>query len=258
MINKVNSFLSAQLGLDFLRFLRAFLALPNYFLDLWRFQRGNIQKIVLRPCLHDRGEEAGTTRGEYFWQDLYIARKIYREQPIRHVDVGSRFDGFVAHVASYRELEVIDIRPIQAVVPGVQFRQMDMMSDKLSMESYCDSLSCLHSLEHFGLGRYGDTLDQDGHIKGLRNLVKLLQPMGRFYLSVPVGIERIEFNANRVFCPEKMLALAEKMGLFLEGLGWIAGDNPVIESRDPLADIQHLKKMQYALGIFVFIKQTKN
>ena len=256
MIYKFNKFLSAQLGLDFFRLWLAFLALPRYFQDLCWFMKGSTQKIVLKPCLHDRYEEGGVARGEYFWQDLYIARKIFHARPVRHVDVGSRFDGFVAHVASYREIEVIDIRPIQADVPGVRFRQMDMMSEKVAMEGYCDSLSCLHVLEHFGLGRYGDPLDLEGHVKGLRNLANLLQPMGRFYLSVPVGIERIEFNANRVFCPEKMLNLAAKTGLLLESFGWIASDNPVVESIDPMADIQNLKKMHYALGIFVFTKQV--
>jgi SAM-dependent methyltransferase len=182
---------------------------------------------------------------------------IYQAKPVRHVDIGSRFDGFVAHVASYREIEVIDIRPIQAVIPGVVFMRMDMMSSKVTMENYCDSISCLHALEHFGLGRYGDPLDPEGHVKGLQNIAKLLKLSGRLYLSVPVGVERIEFNANRVFCPERVVELAKKTGFVLEGLAWIAKDQPVVESTDPLTDIRLLKKMHYALGIFVFTKQSE-
>jgi hypothetical protein len=34
-------------------------------------------------------------------------------------------------------------------------------------DGYCDSLSCLHALEHFGLGRYGDPIDPRGHEKGI-------------------------------------------------------------------------------------------
>jgi SAM-dependent methyltransferase len=256
MLYKINSFFSAQFGVDLRRLGRAILALPRYFRELRRFSRGSSQKIVLKPCLHDGQEEGGTAKGEYFWQDLYVARKIYQAKPLRHVDVGSRFDGFVAHVASYREIEVIDIRPIQAAIPGVSFTRMDMMSDKVTLENYCDSLSCLHALEHFGLGRYGDPLDPEGHVKGLRNIAKLLKPEGRLYLSVPIGVERIEFNANRVFCPEKLLGLAEGMGFRLDGLGWIAHDNPIVESNDPLVDIQHLKQMHYALGIFFFTKHA--
>ena len=37
-----------------------------------------------------------------------------------------------------------------------------------------DSLSCLHAIEHFGLGRYSDPIDINGHIKGLENMISLL------------------------------------------------------------------------------------
>jgi hypothetical protein len=257
MIRKIHNFLSAQLGLDFVRLGRAFLALPGYFRDLRQFRKESTQRIVLRPCLHDSQEEGGTAKGEYFWQDLYVARKIYQAAPQRHVDVASKFDGFVAHVASFREIEVIDIRPIRAVIPGVLFRQMDLMSTDVHMDDYCDSLSCLHALEHFGLGRYGDPLDPDGHVKGLRNLVRLLKLNGRLYLSTPIGVERIEFNANRVFCPERLVDLAEQMGLRLDRLGWVTQDSPVIESVDFKAELSKLKQMHYALGIFIFTKTAK-
>ena len=50
----------------------------------------------------------------------------------------------------------------------------------------------------------------DGHIEGLRNLTKLLAPNGTLYLSVPMGPQRIEFNAHRVFCLEYLLQLIEE------------------------------------------------
>ena len=62
-----------------------------------------------------------------------------------------------------------------------------------------DSLSCLHALEHFGLGRYGDPVDYDGYLKGFDNLYRILKPGGRLYFSVPMGPQRIEFDAHRVF-----------------------------------------------------------
>ena len=80
------------------------------------------------PCLHDRYEEGGAANSEYFWQDLLVARAIHEAQPVKHVDIGSRVDGFVAHVASFREIEVFDVRPMSTVVPGVVFRQADLMN----------------------------------------------------------------------------------------------------------------------------------
>ena len=65
-----------------------------------------------------------------------------------------------------------------------------------------DSLSCLHAIEHFGLGRYTDPIDIDGHNKGISNLVNLVSLGGRLYISFPIGkTDEIHFNAHRVFHP---------------------------------------------------------
>jgi SAM-dependent methyltransferase len=162
----------------------------------------------LYPCLDDRESNAGTAKGHYFHQDLLVARRIFANAPWLHVDVGSRVDGFVAHVAAYREIEVFDVRPLASTIPNVRFRQVDMMAPLApSLTGHCDSLSCLHALEHFGLGRYGDTVDYEGHLKGLANLKAVVAPGGKLYLSVPIGPQRIEFNAHRVFSLGYLLSL---------------------------------------------------
>ncbi len=71
--------------------------------------------------------------------------------------------------------------------------------------NYCDSVSSLHAIEHFGLGRYGDPIDVNGHLKGLNNIYNMLQANGIFYFSVPIGPQRIEFNAHRVFSVSYLL-----------------------------------------------------
>jgi len=119
-------------------------------------------------------------------------------------------DGFVAHVASFRPIEVLDIRPQPACVPNVTFRQCDLMSPPPDLAASCESLSCLHALEHFGLGRYGDPVDIDGWKRGLTGLAGLLRAGGTLYLSVPIGPERIEFNGHRVFSMPALLSAVER------------------------------------------------
>jgi hypothetical protein len=173
------------------------------------------------------------------------------------VDVGSRVDGFVAHVASFRDVEVFDVRPISSQIPGIVFKQADLMrSDSLptSQGGYCDSLSCLHAIEHFGLGRYGDPIDPVGHERGIANMALLLQPGGMFYLSTPIGRERVEFNANRVFDPRSIIRLAESHGLVLHQLTLIGSSGVVREEQASPETLQALAGETYNLGIFVFAK----
>lgn len=249
---------SSQLGFDPLIFLRSLRGLPVYFCDLAAFRKTYVGKMKLMPCLHDRYEEGGATKSEYFWQDLLVARAINEATPVKHVDIGSRVDGFVAHVASFRECEVFDVRPISAVVPGVVFRQADLMNpDSLPLtagDGYCDSLSCLHALEHFGLGRYGDPVNPLGYQRGLTNMAKLVQPGGTFYLSTPIGQERVEFNANWVFDPRSIVNYAESSGLTLKKLIVITAANGPQESDIDASSLAALALPHYRLGLFIFSK----
>lgn len=163
----------------------------------------------INPYPHEKKQQSGTAKGHYFHQDLLVARRIHESKPEKHVDIGSRVDGFVAHVASYRTIEVIDIRPMDSSVRNIEFRQADLMSPPPEITDYCDSLSCLHAIEHFGLGRYGDPIDFEGHIKGLDSLHRILKTGGTLYLSSPIGPQRIEFNAHRVFDVKYLLSLFE-------------------------------------------------
>lgn len=182
---KFHWLLSSQFGLDPRVFLRSLRGLPVYLRDWAVFYKGFSGNMKFMPCLHDRYEEGGATKSEYFWQDLLVARAIHAAKPVKHVDIGSRVDGFVAHVASFREIEVFDVRPISTAVPGVVFRQADLMNPTslpTTAGGYCDSLSCLHAIEHFGLGRYGDQVNPQGYQRGIANMAQLLQPGGAFYL----------------------------------------------------------------------------
>ncbi|MDB9872200.1 DUF268 domain-containing protein [Alphaproteobacteria bacterium] len=163
----------------------------------WLKQGGKITRNNM--ILFDYSDNAGTDKGHYFHQDLLVAKLIYENKPKRHVDIASRVDGFVAHVASFREIEVIDVRPLpKSVHQNIKFRQANLMHPQDLGKT--DSISCLHSIEHFGLGRYTDTIDIDGHNKGITNLVSLVSNGGRLYISFPIGQkDEVHFNAHRVF-----------------------------------------------------------
>ena len=258
---KLHWFMASQLGFDPRRLVRSLGALPRYARDWRQFRHGHAGRMALAPCLSDRNEEGGATKSEYFWQDLLVARWIHAARPERHVDVGSRVDGFVAHVASFREIEVFDVRAITSSVPGVVFRQADLMDPHaLGADigaGYCDSLSCLHAIEHFGLGRYGDPIDPRGYQRGIANLARLLRAGGTFYLSTPLGRERVEFNANWVFDPRTIIACAAAQQLTLVRLTAISATTAprVLSPTD--AELDALAAAPYTLGVFEFKKRDR-
>ena len=170
-------------------------------------KNGNFRISRLQPILKERTKQSGSLPKHYFHQDLHVANRIHSNKPEKHVDIGSRIDGFVAHVASFREIEVFDIRALDHKIKNIEFKQVDFSDPALKLEDYCDSISSLHAIEHFGLGRYGDPIDVDGHLKGLDNILRVLKPGGIFYFSIPIGPQRVEFNAQRVFSIQYLLDL---------------------------------------------------
>lgn len=207
------------------------------------------------PCLEDRYAECGTAQGHYFHQDLLIANRIFLNHPVRHVDIGSRIDGLVAHVASFREIEVLDVRDLHLAIPNIRFTRADLSAKDFPLADYCDSLSCLHALEHFGLGRYGDPVNYNGHLVGWQNMHQMLKKGGKLYFSVPIGIQRIEFNAHRVFSMVNLLEMIE--GRYrLDAFSFVDDAGNLI--RNPVMSEENVSinfGCRYGCGIFELTKR---
>jgi SAM-dependent methyltransferase len=250
------------LGFDPYKTFTTLRGLPAFISDYIQLRRQRpLDKIDFRfgrfyPCLGDRFAEGGQAKGHYFHQDLLVASKISNQKPKLHIDVGSRIDGFVAHVASFREITIIDIRHVLSKVKNITFLQADLMN-KLPDEllECCDSLSCLHALEHFGLGRYGDPVCWNGHAVGFENLLTLLKPGGKFYFSVPIGYQRIEFNAHRVFSIAYLLDMFAGQGLHIDEFSFVDDRGNLHECAK--LDQQNIKLnfgCSYGCGIFELTK----
>ncbi|MCR5557397.1 MAG: DUF268 domain-containing protein [Butyrivibrio sp.] len=160
-------------------------------------------KSYEHKCLADYRENAGSIDTHYFYQDIYVASKV-RELGIRHIyDIGSRIDGYISHLLSMDiAVTMIDVRPLDYIVKGLDFIQGNATELSDIGDSSLEYLSCLHALEHFGLGRYGDPMDYYGWKRALEQYKRVLKQSGILILSVPVGkTERVCFNAHRIFNP---------------------------------------------------------
>ncbi len=226
--------------------------LPRFVIEARAYQREardgafTIHGRDLSPILTDYTTEAGVASGDYFVQDLWAARRIYERQPARHVDVGSRVDGFVAHVLTFMPVTVVDIRPLTSAVEGLTFVQADARDLSAFADGSVESLSSLHAVEHIGLGRYGDAVDAAGWKTAIRELVRVLAPGGRLYFSVPVGRERVEFNSQRVFAPSTIIEAFQPLPLAAFACVPVDG----MLHRDLTPD--EAGRLEYACGLFEF------
>lgn len=179
--------------------------------DAAEYQRLNkrknfeIQEKYMWPIISERCSTAGNV-DNYFWQDLWAARLIYRSGVREHFDIGSRIDGFIAHLLAMDiKVSIIDIRRFPCEIENLYTIVDNATNLNQVPDESIESMSALCSLEHFGLGRYGDPIDPEACFTCFKQIQKKLKRGGKLYLSVPVGMERVEFNAHRVFYADTIL-----------------------------------------------------
>jgi hypothetical protein len=233
------------------------LAAPAFVSDWLKYQRLNTNpSFRLRvkdafPILTDRRASADFVETHYFHQDLWAARKIFINRPVQHIDIGSRVDGFVAHLLTFMPVTIVDIRPMASRVEGLTFLQDDATSLSRMEKGSVLSLSSLHAAEHFGLGRYSDPIDPDACFKFMHALEYVLAPGGKLYFAVPIGRERVEFNAHRVFSPHTILKHFSQ--LRLESFSFVGDDGLLYQDAEPL----EMPDNEMACGLFEFTKAVE-
>ncbi len=231
-----------------LRGIRALYRLPRYFRDWAVFSRTSRMPARFAdsyPCLAD-----ATTKtpfdSHYFFQAAWLARKLSQYRTGKHVDVGSDVNA-IGVISAFIDTVFIDYRPLDVLLKGLENRQGDLLHLEFR-EGTIDSLSCLHVIEHVGLGRYGDPIDPDGAAKAAAELSRVLAPRGSLFLSVPVGRERACFNAHRVFVPASVIRMFA--GLGLQDCAFVDDAGRYLENVAP----ETMAGCDYGCGMFHFVK----
>lgn len=228
-----------------------------YLKNLMRYRKADLEVKSLfpikfkdlYPCLVDRFEPAGFVSKHYFWQDLWAARKLFTLGVQQHYDIGSRLDGFIAHCLTFTEVVMLDIRPLPIHIPGLVFQETNCINMKQISDGSLMSLSSLHAVEHFGLGRYGDPIDPLGHEKVIMEIQRVIGRNGHILFSVPIGIQRLEFDGHRIFDPLEVVRLFDNCNL--KEFSYIDDENTFHEN----IDINNCPTFNFGCGLYYFQKR---
>jgi len=191
------------------------------------------------PCLND---DAGHGFDQhYIYHVAWALRKIKEINSRNHIDIGSSLH-LSTCAAAIVPTTFYDFRAPKISVPNLTVAQYDLTKHALSP---VESVSCCHVVEHIGLGRYGDNLDNEGDLKAIANLKKIANK--HLLFVVPVGRPVVAFNAHRVYSPVYIRNLFSEYDcdFFL-----IPNDG-----RDPFTTEVTELDLPYACGCFHFIKK---
>lgn len=230
-------------------FLTSLGELPRYLVD-WKAYNGKAatRQLLFRdsyPCLADRVVDTPFDP-HYFFQAAWLARRLHQMLPPYHVDIGSSVMMINVLSASVKTI-FVDYRPLRVQLSNFLPLGGDIVRLPFRTGSI-SSLSCLHVLEHVGLGRYGDPINPSGSRLAAAELQRVLKPGGRLFLSVPVGRERVCFNAHRVFSSSTIRDFFQELQLKAFSLVDDAGRFNEEVPPDAATDLE------YGCGLFEFVK----
>jgi hypothetical protein len=100
--------------------------------------------------------------------------------------------------------------------------------------------------EHIGLGRYRDKIAPNGTEKCLDELERVLAQGGQLLFSMPIGRERVEFNAQRIWHP--LRPVDQFRSLALQEFSVVTDDNIFLEKVRP----EEFAAQKYACGLYLF------
>jgi len=225
------------------------LYLPRFFSHWIRYAKSeNAQKIRvldLQPCLGDWSTHTPFD-AHYFYQGAWLARRVRAAKIIKHVDIGSSVLT-ISVLSAHVETVFVDYRPLKVSLPGLTSIAGNILDLQFPDDSI-ESLSCLHVIEHIGLGRYGDPIDPLGSVKAALELQRVVSRGGSLYLSLPVGRERVCFNAHRVHSPISVLQMFPQLKLIEFSYVDDAGQFCEMKS------VEDAVSCEYGCGMFHFQK----
>lgn len=240
-----------QLGKDILiRFPKRIVRFFSYIGEWRRFKSKNDGRLAVKgadlyPCLKDKITSTPFDQ-HYTYHPAWAARILASTKPPYHVDISSIL-AFSTIVSAFIPVKFYDYRPANLNLKGLESGFADLKQLSFENDSI-PSLSCMHTIEHVGLGRYGDALDVQGDIKSINELKRVLKPGGDLLFVTPVGKPRIEFNAHRIYSFEQIIEYfspfkLQEFSLIPDAGGLIVNANPGM-----------VKEQDYGCGCFWFKK----
>lgn len=225
---------------------------PFIIADYLKFRRIDDKRFKLsprdfHPCLEDKTPKTEFD-AHYIYHTAWAARKVKEISPQRHTDISSALY-FSGIVSAFIPVDFYDYRPADLNLSNLKSASADLTRLFFSDNSL-SSLSCLHTVEHIGLGRYGDPLDAQGDLKAIAELKRVLAPGGSLLFVVPVGLPRIEYNAHRIYSYEMIKDYFKE--LTLKEFTLIDDSGQFIENASP----ESVKDQRYGCGCFWFTKEA--
>jgi SAM-dependent methyltransferase len=186
----------------------------------------------------------------YLYHTAWASRVLFKIKPKIHYDFASDLR-FVTIISSFVKIVQYNLSIPTIKLSNLEFRSTDLTKMKNIKSNSLKSVSCMHVVEHIGLGRYGDKINPSADKVAINELIRVLAPGGNLLFVTPVGIPKIFFNAHRVYAYEDILRFFSCLSL--KEFSFI-GDNGFYSGLELSPKINRIANHNYGCGCFWFKK----
>lgn len=179
--------------------MKLFFILPDYLLFIRKDTKKHapVSLMTVYPRISDKTAKTPFEK-QYVYHTAWAARCVQKNNPSKHTDFGSLLY-FATLVSAFVPVDFYDYRPAEVILTGLNSKFADLMAIN-APDGLFESVSCMHTIEHIGLGRYGDMIDPEGDLKAINELKRVTKPGGTLLMVVPMGkSQHTQFNGHRVY-----------------------------------------------------------
>jgi len=224
--------------------------IPVYLLEYYKFKKASpdwpCRLIDALPVFHER-TGVMSFDAHYVYHTGWAARVLRELSPEKHIDISSSLM-FSAITSAFLKVNHYDYRMPTLSLDGLECGKQDLLNLRFE-DGSISSLSCMHVIEHIGLGRYGDPINPHGDREAAKELIRVLAPGGHLIIVVPLAERaRIRFNGHRIYDLSRVRSMFK--GLDLKEFTFLNEKRNNKFTRH--ASINDIEGSHYGCGCFVF------
>ena len=186
--------------------------------------------------------------------ELPVVFQIIDKPKSKILDVGCNESLLSLHLASLgHEVTALDINPYEFAHPNLKFIQADVNEIDLPTNHF-DYVIFLSTLEHIGLGVYGEEGGAEGDKRAVQKARDVLKKRGKLILTVPFGAQEIS-PTQRIYSSNQIRKLLN--GFKLKKSFYFKGENQVMWQPVVVSELERLSSRAFTQGACILIAEKK-
>ncbi|WP_374659973.1 DUF268 domain-containing protein [Inhella sp.] len=157
------------------------------------------------------------------WSQMATLRGYISGRKVLVIGSESYWIELLCALAGAAEVTTVEYRPIEwkGEAPKAALNTLTWDQYIADLDAHAqryDLILTYSSIEHSGLGRYGDRLTPLGDLFTFQLMADCLKPSGMCAVAVPTGQDLTHFNAHRIYGPQRIQAMEQVSGLRYIGI----------------------------------------